>query len=211
MGRSVVPCVAVTGCVASGKSLFGRLLAERGAEVLDADEVIHRLQCPGGALSRAIADSFGKVFLHPDGSVNRPELAKVVFGDPEALSRLNRLAHPLAREVFRAWRGRDGSGRDGSPSRPQAWAKVGLIPLLFESGWEEDWDFTVCLRSPQESRLCRSAERGWTEAMFSEREAAQWPEERKAAASAMVIDNDGDLGKLAIAADDLKKRILDGK
>ena len=194
----------MTGCVASGKSLFGRLLAERGAEVLDADEVIHRLQCPGGALSLAIAGSFGGEFLHPDGSVDRSKLAKVVFSDPEALSRLNHLAHPLAREVFREWLGR---ATASPPSRPQPWAKVGLIPLLFESGWEEDWDFTVRLRSPRESRLRRAEGRGWTEAMFAEREAAQWTESRKAAASALVIDNDGDLGKLECEAEEFMKRV----
>ena len=130
--------------------------------------------------------------------MDRARLARVVFSDPVALSRLNCLAHPLARDVFREWRN----------AATVAWAKVGLIPLLFESGWEEDWDLTVCLRSPREDRLRRVAERGWTEAMFSEREAAQWTEEGKAAAANLVIDNDGDLGKLAIAADTLKSSIV---
>ncbi|MCL1857425.1 MAG: dephospho-CoA kinase, partial [Kiritimatiellaeota bacterium] len=135
-------CVAVTGSVASGKSLFGRLLVERGAAVLDADDVIHRLQRPGESLAVAVAETFGREFLSPDGAVDRPRLAQRVFGDPEALSRLNALAHPLAREVFREWREADASATARAGRAKVGRVRIGIIPLLFESGWDADWTLT---------------------------------------------------------------------
>ena len=191
------PCLAVTGGIACGKSAFGRMLAELGAEVADADEIVHRLQLPGQPLAAAVLDAFGAECILPDGGVDRPALARRVFGDPEQLARLNRISHPLVREHLDAWR--------REPT--DAWARVCLIPLLFETGWESDWDWTVCVTCSPETQLRRLMGRGLDADAARERIAAQMPPEEKAARADIVVRNDGSFDDLRVAALFLRDRI----
>ena len=191
------PCLAVTGGIACGKSAFGRMLAELGAEVADADEIVHQLQLPGQPLAAAIRDAFGPECILPDGGVDRPALARRVFGDPAQLEMLNRISHPLVRERLDAWR-----------SEPTgAWARVCLIPLLFETGWESDWDGTVCVTCSPETQLRRLLDRGLDADAARKRLAAQLPPEEKAARADIVVRNDGTLDDLRAAARCLRDRI----
>src|ERR1700728_4325362 len=87
--------VALTGGIGSGKSTVAAGLAERGAAVVDADAVSRRILEPDGAAYQAVVDRFGPGIVRADGSINRPALAAVVFGDAGALTDLNRLTHPV--------------------------------------------------------------------------------------------------------------------
>ena len=71
------------------------LLAEKGAVVIDADRIVHEVQAPGGAAFQPIVDRFGADVVTADGTLDRPQLAAVVFNDPEALADLNKIVHPL--------------------------------------------------------------------------------------------------------------------
>lgn len=193
------PCLAVTGGIACGKSAFGRMLAELGADVVDADEIVHELQLPGQPLARAIYDTFGPECIRPDGAVDRPALARLVFGHPDKLATLNRLSHPLVRERLDAWR--------REPTC--AWARACLVPLLFETGWERDWDATLCVACSHETQLQRLLGRGLDAETARQRIAAQMPPEEKAARADIVVRNDGSLGDLRAAALLLRQRLQD--
>jgi len=194
-----VPTVAITGSVGCGKSTLGRLLAASGAEVIDSDDIVHQLQKPGGTLSQAIGRTFGADCLLADGAVNRRKLASIVFADPQGLATLNEISHPLVRHQLANWRHQPATG----------WAKVALIPLLFEVGWEADWDYTVTVACEAQTQSARLQSRGWSNTEIERRMAAQWPTARKAALADFVINNDADLPTLERAAADLRLAILE--
>lgn len=194
-----LPGVAVTGGPACGKSSLGRLLAERGADVLDADTVVHRLQQPGAALHVAIRKEFGDEYLTTDGRVDRVRLGGLVFADPDARRRLEALSHPAVRAWIERWR--------LQPAK--AWAKVALIPLLVESGWETDWDRVVCVTCSPERQFERLRERGLSAADIRRRLAAQAPMEEKVRCADWVVKNDRDWVWLAAAADAIRQRVVE--
>ncbi len=196
---SLQPSVAVTGGVACGKSALGLLLAERGADVLDADSVVHRLQAPDGELCKAVRRVFGDRFLSADGGVDRERLGRLVFSDPNALRLLNRLSHPLVRERFDRWR--------MAPS--EGWAKVGLIPLLVECGWDADWDWVVCVTCSPDRQMRRLRDRGLTEEDALGRITAQASTVEKVRAADWIVENDGDWPALAAAADAIRGRVVE--
>lgn len=86
--------IGLTGSIAAGKSTIGMMLAERGAELIDADRVYHALVTPGAPLTGAIVDRFGPGVLCEDGALDRGRLGEIVFGDPALLHSLDRLTHP---------------------------------------------------------------------------------------------------------------------
>lgn len=87
--------IGLTGGIGSGKSTVARLLAARGAAVVDADEIARQVVVPGGPAYAPILDRFGQGVLASDGTIDRPALAAVAFGDPRALADLNAITHPL--------------------------------------------------------------------------------------------------------------------
>jgi dephospho-CoA kinase len=86
--------VGLTGGLASGKSFVGRLLEDFGCFLIQADELGRQVLDQGGETYKAVVAAFGKEILDRDGSINRRRLAKIVFPDPEQLTRLNALVHP---------------------------------------------------------------------------------------------------------------------
>lgn len=86
--------IGLTGGIGAGKSSVSALLAGHGAVVVDADAITRELQRPGEPVFEAIVERFGAHVVAPDGSLDRPALAAVVFGDPDALAALNELVHP---------------------------------------------------------------------------------------------------------------------
>ena len=92
-----MPLVALTGGIASGKSTIARSLAGHGAVIVDADQIVRDVQQPGSPVLAAIAAEFGDGMLRPDGSLDRAALGGRVFGDADAVSRLNAIVHPAVR------------------------------------------------------------------------------------------------------------------
>lgn len=178
--------VAITGGIACGKSLFSRYLAELGAEILDADDVVHRLEAPGGAAVATIQALFGQRVILPAGGVDRAALGERVFADAGARERLNRAIHPLVREAIGQWLARPGSG-----------IRVVLVPLLFEAGWQDGWDVIVCLASSETEQVGRLVrDRGMTPEQARMRIAAQMPVAEKAMRAHLVVNNNADAAAL---------------
>ncbi|HOS95629.1 MAG TPA: dephospho-CoA kinase [Armatimonadota bacterium] len=92
--------LGITGPIAAGKTTVMGLFVSLGAEALAADDLTRELMAPGSALVAAIADEFGASFLLSDGSLDRRALGRMVFADPDALSRLNRIVHPTLKDTI---------------------------------------------------------------------------------------------------------------
>ena len=97
-----MPLVALTGGIASGKSTIARRLADHGAVIVDADQIVRDVQQPGSPVLDAIAAEFGERMLLADGSLARAALGAAVFGDPSAVTRLNAIVHPPSARSRRA-------------------------------------------------------------------------------------------------------------
>ena len=92
-----MPLLALTGGIASGKSTIAARLAELGAVIVDADQIVRDVQSPGSEVLARIADTFGAEVIAPDGTLDRAALGARVFGDDAALASLNAIVHPAVR------------------------------------------------------------------------------------------------------------------
>ena len=187
--------IAVTGPFASGKSTFVRLLGELGAETASADEIVHHLlQDDQQAIARVV-ERFGERVRSTKG-IDRTALGREVFGDPEALADLEGILHPLVRRET-----------DRRIEASGANLFVAEIPLLFETGRDEDFDYTVAVVVPEERRRAWAEERGVDEASLRGIEARQLSGEEKAKRADLVVQNDGDLNRLRRQAEQLGQRV----
>jgi dephospho-CoA kinase len=191
--------VGVTGGLGAGKSTLCRLLAERGLEVIDADQVARQVTAAGSPALAEIERAFGSGLVDGEGRLDRPALAARALGDPAGQARLHAILHPpiraeLAREVER--RGRAG-----------AEAVVIEASMILEGGHREFYDFLVVVVATVEEKVRRAAARGMDPAEARRRLALQWSDEEKGAAADRVIVNDGSLDSLAAQAAELAQDI----
>lgn len=190
--------IGLVGGVASGKSLVAKMFAERGAGLLDADRAGHAVLAEDSAVQRALRERWGDEVFKEDGTVNRKAIAGRVFGSVEAAKRdrefLESLTHPRIGDRLKA---------DVARFAAQGLRVVVLdAALLLEAGWEKLCDLVVFVDSSPENRLRRARTRGWSDAEFAQREAAQWPVEDKRRAADVVLQNDGSEADLRQAVAD---------
>lgn len=188
--------VGLTGNIASGKSTVARLLAERGAVVVDADILARRAVEPGTPALRAIVQRWGAQMLAPDGTLDRARLRDVVFSHPEELEALNGIVHPevarLRMEELAAARARGER------------LVICDIPLLFERQLTEEFDYLVLVDAPRSIRLERiMRDRGLSHDEAVHMIASQMPAQLKRARADFVIENDSDLATLEARVDEL--------
>lgn len=180
LGRFVL-----TGGIASGKSAAADFFREAGWSVLDADDIVHFLLATDASVISRVRDLFGPAVLTARGTVNRVALAPIVFSDAGLRHRLEMILHPAVKEGFAGWFSSGGAGR------------MAVIPLLFETGWEKEFDTVICIASAPEIQLDRLINcRGLSPKDAQARLAAQFPVKRKTEGSDFVIWNDGTLGEL---------------
>jgi dephospho-CoA kinase len=186
--------VGLTGGIASGKSTVSAMLAERGAEVIDADHIARQVVMPGNPAWCKIRDHFGPGVLFNDGSIDRQALADVVFGDPAKLTLLNEITHP---EIFARIADRLEAHHD------QDVVVVLDAALLIEAGLAAGVDVLVVVHSPREIQVERLAAKGMAERDASARIAAQLAPEQRLQRADIVIDNTGTLEELGRRMDQL--------
>ena len=87
--------IGLTGSIASGKSTIAGMFWGFGIDVHDADKTVHQLLSVSGAATPLVAARFGKQLITVDGSIDRPALAKKIFGDHQARLELEGILHPL--------------------------------------------------------------------------------------------------------------------
>jgi len=185
------PAIGITGGIGCGKSEVGRLLAERGVAVLDADEVARRQLEPGTPVHAALRRRYGAPVQAPDGTLDRAWLARRVFGDAAEREALNALVHPPVLGAIRTW---------VAERRAQGPVAV-QVPLLFEVGLVDPWDAVVCVAADAAVVQQRLRARGWSDEEARQRLAAQWPLEEKMRRADYVIWNNGSLAELAAAVE----------
>lgn len=177
--------IGLTGNIATGKSAVAGMLAELGAEVVDADEVAHEVMRAGSPVHAQIVAAFGPEVLAPDGEIDRRRLGTIVFADSAALARLEAIVHPaVIAEVGR---------RIVASNAP---AVVVEAIKLIESGMAESCDsvwVTTCRPDQQIRRLM--AGRKMSRAEAEQRVQAQSPQEAKTARADVVIDTGGTLAQ----------------
>ncbi|MFR9757272.1 dephospho-CoA kinase [Streptomyces sp. TR06-5] len=179
--------VGLTGGIGAGKSEVSRLLASYGAVIVDADRIAREVVAPGTPGLDAVVAEFGPDVLTPDGTLDRPKLASLVFSDADRRAALNAIVHPLV-----AARSAEIEG-----AAPSDAVVVHDVPLLTENGLAPLYDRVVVVEASPGTRLDRLVRlRGMTENEARSRMAAQaTPEERLAVADA-VLRNDGPLESL---------------
>jgi dephospho-CoA kinase len=177
--------LGLTGGIGMGKSACADLLRARHIPVIDTDDLAHRLVEPGQPALAQIRSIFGPDIVSPDGVLLRAELARRVFTDPTSRKQLEDILHPRIRELWR--------------SQIRTWQVEGkhlavvVIPLLFETGAEQELDATICVACSAATQQERLLARGWNLDAIQQRIAAQLPAEKKIAASSFVIWTEGDM------------------
>lgn len=177
--------LGLTGGIGMGKSIATRCFRERGAQVVDTDALARQLVEPGQPALAEIQSLFGNSMVAPDGRLRRDELARVVFSDSLARKKLETILHPRIRESWQAqletWH--------------QADCELALvvIPLLFETNAESNFDKTVCVACSAANQRKRLLERGWSPQQITQRLNAQWPIDQKIARADFVVWTDGPL------------------
>jgi dephospho-CoA kinase len=177
--------IGLTGGMASGKSSAAAVLsAAMGCERIDADQICRELLEPGQTGWLAMSSEFGEQFFLGNQGLDRVRLRRALFQDTVLRQRINELLHPLVKAAIAA--------RLAAINIVNGMVIV-EVPLLFEAGWQEEFDIIVVVSARPEQCLERLMQRDQvSEAEAAAALAAQWPLAEKVARARYVIDNSGD-------------------
>lgn len=182
--------IGLTGGIASGKSTVARLLAERGAVVVDADKLGHRAyQRDRPAFAQVVA-AFGPDVVGADGEIDRRTLGAKVFGDANAMRRLTDIVWPAILAL----------AKDEITAARRAGAAVAVLEaaVLLEAGWQSEVDEVWAVAVPSQVAVRRATARDGVDAeAVRARIAAQLSNEERAAKADVVIENSGSPKALA--------------
>jgi dephospho-CoA kinase len=177
--------IGLTGGIAMGKSTSAAILARRGVPVIDTDAIAREVVEPGQPTLHEIAATFGAELIDDQGKLRRSALAQIVFSDTSRRQQLEAILHPRIRA---RWQKQIADWQ-------QAGERIGVvvIPLLFETNAQESFSAIVCTACSVASQHERLRARGMTDQEIEQRRAAQWPIEKKIAASNFVVWTEGSL------------------
>jgi len=194
--------VGLTGGIGAGKSTVARMLAERGAVVIDADELARRAINTGTPGFDAVVKAFGPEAITSDGEIDRNRLAALVFTDEEARRKLEAIVHPEVARLFA-----EETAKHKGTDRIVVYA----VPLLVESGLQEMFHVVVVVTAEREARVARLAvARKMSGEDIRGRMDAQLSDDERERAADVVIRNDSSMAELERKVDelwaDLKRR-----
>ena len=193
---------ALTGGIATGKSHCSARFAALGAAVLDADALARNALAQGTPGLASVVARFGAGVLAPDGALDRPALARIVFSDRTARADLEAIVHPEVYRRISRWFADLPAG-----------TKVAIadIPLLFETGHQHEFDRVIVCACPPDVQLRRVMTRdGLSEAEARARLAAQWPIEEKARRADYLIRTDGTFAATDAQIEEVFRRLAAG-
>lgn len=177
--------IGITGGIASGKSTVTEFLRQQGYQVIDADQVVHELQEPGGRLYQALLSTFGPAILQEDGRLDRPKLGAMIFGNPDLLAQSSQLQNEIIREEL--------AGRRDLLAEMEDIFFMDL-PLLFELQYADWFDQIWLVDVTEETQLSRLMTRnGLSQEEAGKRIAAQLSLQEKRKRADVLIDNNGSL------------------
>jgi dephospho-CoA kinase len=178
--------VGLTGGIGSGKSTVARMLVERGAVVVDADQIAREVVEPGEPALARLVEAFGAEILRPDGSLDRTALAARAFVSDETRKQLEAITHPAIGEEFLR----------RVAAAPADGIVVHDVPLLVESTRGYDYGAVIVVEAPKELRLLRLEARGVSRADAERRMALQASDEDRRKVATWLVDNGSDLAHL---------------
>lgn len=193
--------VGLTGGIGAGKSAVAERLAAHGAIVIDADRLAREAVAKGTDGLREVVDAFGAEILTDDGELDRPALARQVFGDDEARGRLEKIIHPRVRartaELIAA-------------APPDA-VVVNDVPLLVETGIAAGFDVVIVVLADEDVRVARlTRDRGMTPDEAHARIRSQATDDQRRAVAGVVIVNNGGRDELRARVDEVWRQTLTG-
>ena len=189
--------VGLTGGIGAGKSEVAKILEELGAFVVDTDLLAREAVAPHSDGLMAIARVWPGVIRN--GALDRKALADIVFNDAEARERLNSIVHPFVRRLAAE---REKFAHPGQ-------LVVHMVPLLFETGYNELMDKSIVVISPNEHRVARVLARdGSSEADIHARMSTQIDPNEARHRADFVIENDGDLTHLRERTREVYERLV---
>ena len=195
--------IGLTGNIASGKSAVAEMLRERGATIIDADELARRAVMKGSPALATIVEKWGKSVLDKEGNLDRAALRHIVFETQSDLEELNEIVHP---EIARLRASEVAAARARGDN-----IVVSVIPLLFERKLTEDFDAIILVDAPKPVRLERIVrDRHIDEAEAMKMIASQMPADLKRARADFVIENAGNLEELENEVDRVWGAVADG-
>jgi dephospho-CoA kinase len=195
---SVVPRIALTGGVASGKSSVARLFEALGARLIDTDQIAREVVAAPSPVLDLLVDRFGSGILTPEGTLNRAQLRHIVFSDSAARKDLEAIMHPAIRAATTMQ-----SAAAGGPYQLIA------VPLLLETGTQGDYDRVLVVDCDPAAQLKRLMMRDGMRADAARGMiAAQADRASRLAIADDVIRNDGDVAQLAPQVEALHRRYL---
>lgn len=189
--------VGLTGGIGAGKSTVSTMLAERGAAIVDADQIARDLQAPGSPVLERMAERFGEHIIDDNGALDRGVVASIVFSDEQALKDLNGIVHPAMQTEIQ-------TQIDVHADTDRV--VVLDFPLLGENP-REGLAATIVVDIPFDLAVVRAVDRGMDEADVRSRIDSQISREQRLANATEVIDNSGDPDALAEQVDALWKRL----
>ena len=177
--------IGITGGIASGKSTVTDFLKQQGYQVIDADQVVHELQEPGGRLYQALLSAFGPAILREDGRLDRAKLGAMIFGNPDLLAQSSQLQNEIIREEL--------ARRRDLLAETEAVFFMDL-PLLFELEYDNWFDQIWLVDVTEETQLSRLMNRNALNQEEAEKRiAAQLSLQEKRKRADVLIDNNGSL------------------
>lgn len=180
--------IGLTGGIGSGKSTVARMLAGRGATLVDADAIARQLTAPGGAALKEIARQFGQHVIAADGALDRDQMRQLAFNDPAARLRLEAIIHPLVGQQARRQAAQAEHAAVGGTA-----CIVFDIPLLVESGhWRQQVDRVLVVDCSEATQIARvMARNGWAQEVVEKIMAGQATRAQRLAVADLCICNEG--------------------
>jgi dephospho-CoA kinase len=196
-----VVVVGLTGGAGSGKTTVSRILAEKGAYIVDADQIARKVVDPGSPVLQEVVNRFGKEILCGSGTIDRKKLAGIVFCDPSKRALLNEILHPRILEEIE--RRIEEIGRQNDTA-------VIIIdaPLLIEMGYHRKMDKVIVVTATREQQVERLTKRdGMTPDQAQRILSSQLPLEEKLQAADFIIRNEGPLENTARTTEEIFKAL----
>ena len=182
--------VGLAGGIGTGKGEVARILGELGAAVVEADKIGHAVYLPNTGGWREVVAAFGEDVLLPSGEVDRRKLGGIVFGNPEAMDKLNAITRPRIRQGL----------KEGIEEARRTGYQVVVLDaaILIEVGWTDLCDQVWVATAPEDQVIQRiQARNNLTEEQVRARMASQMSTEERVKHAHLVIENDGDLDDLS--------------
>jgi dephospho-CoA kinase len=192
--------IGLTGNLGTGKTEIAQILAELGAVVINADELGHELLQLSTRAYTEIVAAFGKSIVKHNGEIDRKKLGQLVFDDPAALNKLNRIMHPRIYEIVRQ--------KIGEYRQSGAGVVVLEAALLIEAGWKPLLDQVWVTTAPEATILERLKKaRGLSQEQILARLKAQMPQKEKMKQADLVINTDCSIDQLRAGITELWNKL----